>query len=55
LPFIWPTILPTFNLLLTVICFALTCYIVYRHRENIQRIKAGNENRVSFGLNKKVK
>lgn len=55
LPFIWPTILPTFNLLLTLICFALTCYIVYRHRENIQRIKAGNENRVSFGLNKKVK
>ncbi|MBO0410781.1 glycerol-3-phosphate 1-O-acyltransferase PlsY [Enterococcus hulanensis] len=53
LPYIWPTILPTHNWLLTIICFVLTCYIVYRHKENIQRIKAGTENRVSFGLNKK--
>lgn len=55
LPYIWPLILPTQNLLLTLICFALTCYIIYRHRENIQRIKNGTENRVSFGLNKKEK
>ena len=54
-PFVWPTILPSFNWLLTLVCFALTCYIVYRHKENIQRIKAGTENRVSFGLNKKGK
>ncbi|MDT2599521.1 glycerol-3-phosphate 1-O-acyltransferase PlsY [Enterococcus hulanensis] len=53
LPYIWPTILPAHNWLLTIICFFLTCYIVYRHKENIQRIKAGTENRVSFGLNKK--
>ncbi|MBO0452217.1 MULTISPECIES: glycerol-3-phosphate 1-O-acyltransferase PlsY [Enterococcus] len=55
LPYVWPTILPTYNWLLTLICFLLTCYIIYRHRENIQRIKAGTENRVSFGLNKKEK
>jgi glycerol-3-phosphate acyltransferase PlsY len=54
-PFVWPTILPSFNWLLTLVCFALTCYIIYRHKENIQRIKAGTENRVSFGLNKKEK
>lgn len=55
LPFIWPAILPSFNWLLTLVCFALTCYIIYRHRENIQRIKSGTENKVSFGLNKKEK
>lgn len=54
-PFVWPTILTSFNWLLTLVCFALTCYIIYRHKENIQRIKAGTENRVSFGLNKKEK
>lgn len=54
-PFVWPTILPSFNWLLTLVCFALTCYIIYRHKENIQRIQAGTENRVSFGLNKKEK
>ncbi|MGX7125532.1 glycerol-3-phosphate 1-O-acyltransferase PlsY [Enterococcus viikkiensis] len=55
LPYIWPAILPTHNWLLTLVCFLLTCYIIYRHKENIQRIKAGTENRVSFGLNKKEK
>ncbi|MDU6523346.1 glycerol-3-phosphate 1-O-acyltransferase PlsY [Enterococcus devriesei] len=55
LPYLWPTILPTHNWLLTLICFLLTCYIIYRHKENIQRIKTGTENRVSFGLNKKEK
>lgn len=55
LPYLWPTILPTHNWLLTLICFLLTCYIIYRHKENIQRIKAGTENRVSFGLNKEEK
>ncbi|OJG61541.1 glycerol-3-phosphate acyltransferase [Enterococcus malodoratus] len=55
LPYIWPTILPTQNWLLTIVCLALTCYIIYRHKENIQRIKDGTENRVSFGLNKKEK
>ncbi|MGP5428298.1 glycerol-3-phosphate 1-O-acyltransferase PlsY [Enterococcus malodoratus] len=55
LPYIWPTILPIQNWLLTIVCLALTCYIIYRHKENIQRIKDGTENRVSFGLNKKEK
>ncbi|GAA2909434.1 glycerol-3-phosphate 1-O-acyltransferase PlsY [Enterococcus pseudoavium] len=53
LPHIWPQILPNQNWLLTLICFVLTCYIIYRHKDNIQRIKDGTENRVSFGLNKK--
>ncbi|MGX7204321.1 glycerol-3-phosphate 1-O-acyltransferase PlsY [Enterococcus pingfangensis] len=55
LPYVWPTILPTYNWLLTLVCFVLTCYIMYRHKENIIRIKNGTENRVSFGLNKKEK
>ncbi len=55
LPYIWPTILPIQNWLLTIVCLVLTCYIIYRHKENIQRIKDGTENRVSFGLNKKEK
>lgn len=53
LPHIWPQILSNQNWLLTLICFVLTCYIIYRHKDNIQRIKDGTENRVSFGLNKK--
>ncbi|EOH88610.1 glycerol-3-phosphate 1-O-acyltransferase PlsY [Enterococcus pallens] len=53
LPIIWPAILPEHNWLLTLVCLILTTYIIYRHRENIQRIKNGTENRVSFGLNKK--
>lgn len=55
LPYFWPTILPTHNWLLTLVFFVLTCYIIFRHKENIQRIKNGTENRVSFGLNKKEK
>lgn len=55
LPYIWPTILPVQNWLLTLVCFLLTCYIIYRHKDNIKRIKDGTENRVSFGLNKKEK
>ncbi|GCF92824.1 glycerol-3-phosphate acyltransferase [Enterococcus florum] len=53
LPLVWPAILPEHDWLLTTICFLLSCYIIYRHKENIQRIKKGTENRVSFGLNKK--
>lgn len=52
LPIFWPAILPTHNWLLTVICFALTCYIIIRHKDNLQRIKNGTENKVAFGLNK---
>ncbi|MBV7390061.1 MULTISPECIES: glycerol-3-phosphate 1-O-acyltransferase PlsY [Enterococcus] len=53
LPLTHTGILPNFNWLLTIICFALTCYIIYRHRENIIRIKNGTESRISFGLHKK--
>lgn len=53
LPEIWPTILPEHNWLLTFICLALTIYIIYRHRDNIKRIKKGTESRVAFGLNKR--
>ncbi|QIL46650.1 glycerol-3-phosphate 1-O-acyltransferase PlsY [Vagococcus coleopterorum] len=53
LPFVWPTILPEFNLSLTLFAFGITIFIFMRHRENIKRIKAGTENRVPFGLNKR--
>ena len=51
LPFIWPLILPEHNWLLTLIATGVTIFIFIRHRENIQRIKQGTENRVPFGLN----
>lgn len=53
LPFIWPTVLPQFNWLLTAIAAGLTIFIFIRHKDNIGRIKNGTENRVPFGLNKK--
>lgn len=53
LPYIAPFILPQHNWLLTCLCAFLTVYIIYRHRENIKRIKNGTENRVSFGLGAK--
>lgn len=34
---------------LTLVAFALTIFIFYRHRENIKRIRAHNENLVPFG------
>lgn len=53
LPVIWPLILPQHNWLLTLIATGVTIFIFIRHRENIQRIKNGTENRVPFGLNQK--
>lgn len=53
LPFVWPTILPEHNWLLSLIATGVTIFIFIRHRENIKRIKAGTENRVPFGLNQK--
>ena len=35
----------------TGVIFLIALVIVYLHRENIQRIRSGNENRVPFGLN----
>lgn len=55
LPYIWPQVLPKHNWLLTVIALGVTVFIFYRHRENIQRIKDGTENKVPFGLNSSKK
>ncbi|MYV05021.1 glycerol-3-phosphate acyltransferase [Lactobacillus rossiae] len=35
---------------LTTVAFVLTLFIIYRHRANLDRIKAGTENMVPFGL-----
>lgn len=36
--------------ILTIIAFLLTLFIIYRHRENIKRIRNGTESKVPFGL-----
>ncbi len=36
--------------ILTTIAFLLTLFIIYRHRENIKRIRNGTESKVPFGL-----
>ncbi|QLE66554.1 Acyl-phosphate [Furfurilactobacillus rossiae] len=36
--------------ILTTVAFVLTLFIIYRHRANVDRIKAGTENMVPFGL-----
>lgn len=36
--------------ILTTIAFILTLFIIYRHRENIKRIRNGTESKVPFGL-----
>ncbi|TLQ04170.1 glycerol-3-phosphate 1-O-acyltransferase PlsY [Pediococcus stilesii] len=38
------------DLILSTVAIALTIFIIYRHRTNIQRILAGNENLVPFGI-----
>lgn len=40
---------------LVVVTMTLTAYIIYRHRENIQRIRSGTEALIPFGLNYKRK
>ncbi|CAM3247383.1 glycerol-3-phosphate 1-O-acyltransferase PlsY [Vagococcus fessus] len=55
LPVIWPTILPEFDWLLTLIAVGLTVFIFLRHKENIKRIIQGTENHVPFGLNSRKK
>lgn len=54
LPLTFPAILAHQDWLFTGICLALTLFIFYRHRDNIQRIKDGTENRVPFGLHKRT-
>lgn len=53
LPNICPLILPNHSWLLTVIAIAVSAFIFYRHKDNIQRILSGTENKVPFGLRKK--
>lgn len=53
LPYAIPAILTKFDWLLTAIAIALTSFIFIRHKENIQRIKAGTESRIPFGLGAK--
>ncbi len=55
LPYIAPFILQQHDWFLTLIAGALTVFIFLRHKDNIQRIKIGNESRISFGLKKEHK
>ncbi|AYW48741.1 glycerol-3-phosphate acyltransferase [Tetragenococcus osmophilus] len=55
LPSIFPMLLPEQDGLLSCIAIIVTAFIFYLHRQNIQRIRQGNESRISFGLNKKSK
>lgn len=55
LPIVWPFILPHQDWLLTVIACFISFWIIWRHRENIKRIKNGTESRVSFGLHPQKK
>ena len=44
-------ILPTYDLLFTIIILFLGAFVIIRHRENIDRIRQKTENLVPFGLN----
>lgn len=52
LPIYAPWILDRENWLLTVLATGITLFIIYRHKDNINRIKNGTESVVPFGLNK---
>lgn len=53
LPQLIPIILPQQDWLLTALATAISFFIIYRHRDNIKRIKNGTESRVPFGLRKR--
>ena len=53
LPKMIPIILPQQDWLLTTLATAISIFIIYRHRDNIKRIKNGTESRVPFGLRKR--
>lgn len=55
LPVVCPVLLPKQDWFLTLIAFAVTCFIIYRHKDNLKRIKNGTESRVPFGLFKAKK
>lgn len=54
-PKIAPFLLATQDWLLTIIAVCVTFFIVYRHKDNISRIKNGTESKVPFGLNQTKK
>ncbi|MGO2084262.1 glycerol-3-phosphate 1-O-acyltransferase PlsY [Vagococcus sp.] len=51
LPLTFPIILSHQNWLLTILATLISIFIIYRHRDNIKRIKNGSESLVPFGLN----
>ena len=53
LPKVLPVILPHQDWLLTFLAIGISTFIIYRHRDNIKRIKEGTESHVPFGLNKR--
>ncbi|MFC6347972.1 glycerol-3-phosphate 1-O-acyltransferase PlsY [Vagococcus carniphilus] len=53
IPLIFPSILAYQDWLLTSLAVAISIFIIYRHRDNIKRIKDGTESHVPFGLNKR--
>ncbi|MDT2814717.1 glycerol-3-phosphate 1-O-acyltransferase PlsY [Vagococcus carniphilus] len=53
IPLVFPSILAYQDWLLTSLAVAISIFIIYRHRDNIKRIKDGTESHVPFGLNKR--
>lgn len=53
IPLIFPVILGRQDWLLTGLAIGITFFIIYRHRDNIKRIKNGTESHVPFGLHKR--
>lgn len=54
-PIFAPFILAKQDWLLTVIAICVSGFIIYRHKENISRIKNGTESKIPFGLNQSKK
>ncbi|MGX7013880.1 glycerol-3-phosphate 1-O-acyltransferase PlsY [Vagococcus silagei] len=55
LPLIAPFILAKQDSLLIILAICISTFIIFRHRENIIRIKAGTESLIPFGLYYKKK
>lgn len=55
LPYVAPVILAKPNWLLTIIAFLVSSFILYRHKDNIKRIRNHTESRIPFGLNSSKK
>ena len=53
LPLFAPSILAQQDWLLTTLAILITLFIIYRHKDNLTRIKNGTESKVPFGFNQK--